>query len=259
MSDFVQSLERGLAVIRSFSSDAPRQTLSDVARRTGLNRATSRRLLLTLVELGYARSDGKHFELTAKVLDIGYSYISSLDLTDIAQPHLEAFSEAVNESSSIAVLDDTEVVYIARVPTKRIMTVAIGLGSRFPAYQTSTGRVMLAELDDDDVADIFERSDRRGGTDRTVSSIDGLLRRLAEVRRCGWALVDQELEKGIRSLAVPIRDSTGGAVAAVNVSTHAGRTDLAQVHEAFLPRLLEAAERIGCELARKPSLRAVGR
>jgi IclR family transcriptional regulator, pca regulon regulatory protein len=249
MSDFVQSLERGISVIRSFSAERSQQTLSDVARQTGLTRATARRLLLTLEELGYVRHTGKDFELTARVLDIGYSFVASLNLTHIAQPFLETFSEAVHESSSVSVLDDTNVVYIARVPTKRIMTVSIGLGSRFPAYQTSMGRVLLAELDDDAVTDIFERSDRTHATDRTVDNATDFAERIAKVREQGWALVDQELEIGVRSVAAPLRNAAGTALAAMNVSTHAGRTSIDEVHTIFLPQLLETARHISMALA----------
>ena len=181
MSDYVQSLARGISVIRSFSTEAPRQTLSEVARQTGLTRATARRLLLTLEELGYVRSDGRHFELTARVLDIGYSYLASLNLNDIAQPFLESYSEALGESTSVSVLDDTDIVYVLRVPTKRIMTVSIGLGSRFPAYQTSMGRVLLAEQDDSEVLDRFNRSDQSRTTEFTVATGEALLERLHAV------------------------------------------------------------------------------
>jgi IclR family pca regulon transcriptional regulator len=249
MSDFVQSLDRGIAVIRSFSADAPRQTLADVSRATGLTRATCRRLLLTLVELEYACTDGKHYELAPRVLEIGYAYLASLQLNEIAQTFIERLSVNVHESSSISVLDDTDVVYVARVPTKRIMTVAIGLGSRFPAYQTSMGRVLLAELDDNRVRDVWERSDRSRATDRTIDEIEDLLAALADVRRQGWALLDQELEIGVRSIAAPIRDSAGRAIAAVNVSTHAGRTDLDQLHEFFVPPVIETARQISEALA----------
>ncbi len=251
MSDFVQSLERGIAVIRSFSDDARRQTLADVSRSTGLTRATCRRLLLTLVELGYARTDGKTYELTPRVLDIGYSYLASMHLNEIAQPFIEELSEQVHESSSVSVLDDTDIVYVARVPTKRIMTVAIGLGSRFPAYQTSMGRVLLAELPDDEIRGVFDRSDHSRATPHTVSDFDALLERIGDVRRTGWALLDQELEVGVRSVAAPIRDSSGDAVAAVNVSTHAGRTDVDQIHEVFVPHRLAAAANITEALARR--------
>lgn len=246
--EHVQSLARGIAVLRSFSADSPRQTLADVARATGLTRATSRRLLLTLVDLGYARTDGKHFELTPRVLDIGYSFVASLNLNEIVQPYLEALSEELGESTSVSVLDDTDIVYIARVPTKRIMTVAIGLGSRFPAYQTSMGRVLLAELDDDQVADVFGRSRRDAVTEHTVRDLDALLAALRTVRDRGWSLVDQELELGVRSIAAPIHNATGCTVAAVNVSTQVGRTELDVVVDEFLPALLTAAAQIDAAL-----------
>lgn len=249
MSDFVQSLARGIQVIRAFSPEARRLTLADVSRSTGLTRATCRRLLLTLVELGYAATDGKTYELTPRVLDIGYSYLASLQINEIAQPYIEALSDEVHESSSVSVLDDTDIVYVARVPTKRIMTVAIGLGSRFPAYQTSMGRVLLAELTDREIADVFDRSDHSRRTPNTVTSAPELIARIADVRHTGWCLVDQELEDGVRSLAAPIRDGRGAAVAAVNVSTHAGRTDLDQIHEFFAPRLLATALSISEALA----------
>ncbi len=249
--NFVQSLDRGIAVIRSFSAESPRQTLADVARSTDLTRATARRLLLTLEELGYVRSDGKHFELTARVLDIGYSFVASLNVNDIAQPFLEALSETVHESSSVSVLDDTDIVYIARVPTKRIMTVAIGLGSRFPAYQTSMGRVLLAEMPDEDVVSVFERSNRTRVTERTVRSADSLLECLHDVRANGWAMVDQELEIGVRSIAAPLRDGSGTAIAAVNISTHVGRTSMNEVEERFLPRLIETADAVSDALAKR--------
>jgi IclR family pca regulon transcriptional regulator len=251
VSDHVQSLERGIAVLRSFCAASPRQTLADVARATGLTRATARRLLLTLEGLGYARSDGRYFELTPRVLDIGYSYLASLSLNEIVQPFLEALSGSVDESSSVSVLDDTDIVYVARVPTKRIMTVAIGLGSRFPAFQTSMGRVLLAELADDEIADVYERSDRRSVTEHTVASIDQLLAKVHEVRAQGWALVDQELEIGVRSIAAPIRTGAGPAVAAVNVSTQVGRTAPSEISDVFLPALLTTAGQIGTALARR--------
>jgi IclR family pca regulon transcriptional regulator len=245
----VQSLARGIAVLRSFCAEAHRQTVADVARATGLTRATARRLLLTLVDLDYARTDGKYFELTPRVLDIGYSYLASLNLDEIVQPYLETLSERLGESTSVSVLDDTDIVYIARVPTKRIMTVAIGLGSRFPAYQTSMGRVLLAELPDERIADVFARSRRDMTTERTVSDVDTLLDRIAVVRRQGWSLVDQELELGVRSIAAPIRNAAGSAVAAVNVSTQVARTGLPELLDDFVPAVRTIAEQISAALA----------
>ena len=250
-SDFVQSLARGIAVISAFSATARRLTLADASRATGLTRATCRRLLLTLVELGYASTDGKTYELTPRVLDIGYSYLASLQISEIAQPYLEALSEAVHESSSVSVLDDTDIVYVARVPTKRIMTVAIGLGSRFPAYQTSMGRVLLAELPDDRIVDVFDRSDRSRRTPSTVTTSEQLLAAVETLRTRGWSLVDQELEIGVRSFAAPIRDGRGTAVAAINVSTHAVRTGIDHIHEVLAPQLLATAAGISEALTRR--------
>lgn len=245
--EHVQSFSRGLAVIRSFSATAPTQTLSDVSRATGLARATVRRLLLTLEHLGYVRAIGNQYQLTPRVLDLGYAYLSSLNVQSIAQPYLEAFSEELGEASSVAVLDDTDVVYVARVPAKRIMAVSIGLGSKFPAFQTSMGRVLLADLDDDDVLDRYHRSDHSRQTEFTVSSGEQLLERLATARAQGWAMVDQELEIALRSLAAPLADNTG-VIAAINVSTHVGRTDLDELMNRFLPKLLATAEAIGSAL-----------
>lgn len=251
-STFVQSLERGLAVIRAFDAEHPRLTLSEVARSTGMTRAAARRFLLTLVALGYVRHDGREFSLRPRVLELGYAYLSGQTLPELVVPHLETLVGKVNESSSVSVLDGDDVVYIARVPTKRIMTVAIGLGSRFPAFQTSMGRVLLADLPDATVADVFARSRRDHVTDRTVATVEALLRELAIVREQGWALVDQELEVGVRSVAAPItKGGAGRPLAAMNVSTHAGRTTLDEVREVFVPALVHTARSISEALARR--------
>ena len=248
--DFVQSLQRGLAVIRSFDADHPQLTLSEVAARTGLTRATARRLLLTLGELGYASTNGRRFSLTPRVLDIGYAYLSSLNVQQIAQPYLEALSERVHESVSVTVLDGTDIVYVARVPTKRIMTISLGLGSRLPAYCTSMGRVLLAELAPEDVAGALpERLEHH--TEHTVTSAADLAIVLKQVRAQGWALVDQELEMGLRSVAAPLRDSTGRAVAAMNISTQVARTPIEQIHDDLMPALLATAAQISDALAKR--------
>ena len=248
--EFVQSLERGLSVIRSFDAENARLTLAEVAQRTGLTRATARRLLLTLEDLGYVSSNGRHFSLTPRVLDIGYAYLSSLNIQQIAQPFLEALSERVNESVSVTVLDGADIIYVARVPTKRIMTISLGLGSRLPAYCTSMGRVLLAELTPAELAAIVpERLEPR--TAHTIASRAELEDVLADIRRQGWALVDEELEVGLRSLAAPLRDASGRAVAAMNVSTNAGRTTTDEIHEHVLPAVLAAARDIGDALAKR--------
>jgi IclR family transcriptional regulator, pca regulon regulatory protein len=250
-SEYVQSLERGLAVMQVFSREHPRMTLSEVARLTGLTRATARRVLLTLEHLGYARSDGRGFELTPKVLDLGYAYLSSLDLASIAEPGMEALVERTHESCSAAVLDGVEVVYIARVPTKRIMTISLGLGSRLPAYATSMGRVLLAELERDEVDGLIGPGPLPAITERTITKPADLHDELARVRRQGWALVDQELEPGLRSIGAPLRDRNGRALAALNVSTHVGRVSLDAIRKDFLPALLDTAGQISERLARR--------
>jgi IclR family pca regulon transcriptional regulator len=245
---FVQSLERGLLVIRALSAPEP-QTLSDVARTTGLSRAAARRFLLTLEQLGYVRQSAGRFALTAQVLELGYAYLSSLTLPEVAQPHLEGLAERVHESSSVSILDGDEVVYVARVPTRRIMTVAISVGTRFPAYATSMGRVLLAGLPDAERAAVLARADLRPRTETTITDRGVLERELEAVRRQGWALVDQELEAGLRSIAAPVRDPAGRVVAAVNLSTHASRASLEDMRALLLGPLLETASAIERELA----------
>ena len=245
---FVQSLERGLAVIRAFDADNPELTLSDVARSTGLTRAAARRFLLTLTDLGYVHTDGRRFALSARVLELGYAYLSALTLPEVAEPHLERLVAEVRESSSVSVLDGDDIVYVARVPTSRIMRVAINVGTRFPAYATSMGRVQLAGLPDAELAAYLERADLRRLTAHTLAAPHELRAELDRVRAQGWALVDQELEEGLRSIAAPIRDRAGAVVAAVNVSAHASRASREAVRKTLLPPLLETAARIEADL-----------
>src|SRR3954469_21450277 len=245
---FVQSLERGLAVIRAFDEHNVELTLSDVARSTGLTRAGGRRLLRPLADLGYVRTDGGWFSLTPRVLELGYAYLSSLSLTDVAEPHLERLVAEVHESSSVSVLDGEDIVYVARVPTSRIMTVSISVGTRFPAYATSMGRVLLAGLGEEATEAYLERVPLRPLSPRTVTSTAGLRAELAKVRRRGWALVDQELEEGLRSAAAPIRDRTGETVAAMNISAHASRMTIGAARRTLVPPLLATAARIEADL-----------
>jgi IclR family transcriptional regulator, pca regulon regulatory protein len=245
---FVQSLERGLAVIRAFGADTPSLTLSEVARATGLTRAATRRFLLTLGDLGYVRTDGRRFELTARVLELGYAFLSSVSLPEVAEPHLERLVSEVHESSSVSVLDGDDIVYVARVPTSRIMRVSINVGTRFPAYATSMGRVLLAGLEPAVLDAFLERVELRRLSARTITDEQTLRSELARVARQGWAMVDQELEEGLRSVAAPIRDRGGRVVAAVNLSAHASRTSLDAVKRTLLPPLLATAERIEADL-----------
>lgn len=243
-STFVRSLDRGLAVIRAFDAEHPEMTLSEVARVTGLTRAAARRFLLTLAELGFVRAEGRTFRLTARVLDLGYAYLSSLTLPEIAEPHLERLVSQVGESSSLSVLDADDVVYVARVPVSRIMTVAINVGTRFPAHATSMGRVLLAGLPDDARAAYLGRADLAPLTARTVTDPARLDAELRRVRDAGWALVDQELEQGLRAVAAPVHDRSGRVVAAVNVSAQASRWTLEQMRRRLLPPLLDTARAI---------------
>jgi IclR family transcriptional regulator, pca regulon regulatory protein len=233
--DFVRSLERGLAVMRAFDAEHRELALSDVARATGLTRAAARRFLLTLVELGYVRSSEGRFSLRPRILELGYAYLSSLSLPEVAQPHMEGLVANVNESSSISVLDDLEIVYVVRVPTRRIMSITLAVGARLPAYATSMGRVLLADLPAPELEERLSRVEFRPLTARTVKDAAGLRAILATAREQGYAAVDQELEEGLRSLAVPIRDGGGRAVAALNVSVHASRASVAVLKKEFLP------------------------
>jgi IclR family pca regulon transcriptional regulator len=253
----VQSLERGLSVIRAFDGEHRELGLSEVARATGLTRAAARRFLLTLVSLGYMHFDGGRFSLRPRVLELGFAYLSSLSLPEFAEPHMEALVAQLNESSSISVLDDTDVVYVARVPTRRIMSITLAVGTRLPAYATSMGRVLLAALPDAELEERLARIDVRPLTPRTVKDHDALRKVLDQVRRQGWAVVDQELEQGLRSAAVPIHDASGAVVAALNVSVHASRASMAELRGRFLPPARAAAEAIDAEL-RKSGLRATG-
>jgi IclR family pca regulon transcriptional regulator len=246
--DFVQSLSRGLDVITVFGPDRQNMTLSDVARLTGLTRATARRFLLTLVELGYMRTDGKLFSLTPHVLNLGFSYLSGLSITEVAQPHVQDLASIVHESSSVAVLDGDDIVYVVRVPTKRIMAVAISVGTRFPAYATSMGRVLLASLSPDQLDAYLQRVELVALTRFTVTDTARLRRLLDQVRTDGFVITDQELEEGLRSTAVPIRDANGNVIAAINLSAQATRVSSAQMRDELLPHLLETARRIEIDL-----------
>jgi IclR family pca regulon transcriptional regulator len=252
-TDFVQSLDRGLAVIRCFSSEHPSLTLSEVAERTGLTRAAARRFLLTLQELGYVGSTGRQFSLRPRVLALGYAYLSSFSVAQIAQPHLEDLTEELHESCSVSVLDGDDLVYVARASANRIMTIALTVGTRLPPYPTSMGRVLLAHLPAAELDAYLSRAELRKLTERTVVDPAELRAILATVRSQGWAAVDQELEAGVRSIAVPIQDGSGKVVAAINASAHAARVPMRTLEKEFLPRLLDSARQIDSELATRLS------
>lgn len=247
-ADFVQSLARGLAVIRAFDAEHAELSLSDTARRAGIPPAAARRFLRTLEALGYVRSDGRRFSLTPKVLELGFSYLSALSLPEVMQPHLERLSREVDESVSAAVLAGADIVYVARVPTRRIMTVGITIGTSFPAYATSMGRVLLAELSADELAARLADASLPALTERTLTDAAALADEIARVRERGWALVDGELEPGLRSIAAPVRGRDGRVAAAINVSTSASRDPLERLIEHHLPLLLGTARAIEAEL-----------
>lgn len=238
--DHMLGLEKGLAVIACFDAGRQRLSIADVARLTGLTRATARRCLITLHRLGYAETDGRLFSLTPRVLRLGYAYLSSTPLTAILQSALERLSEAIGESASASILDGTEIVYVARAATRRIMSVGLSVGIRLPASCTSMGRVLLAALEPDEARRRIEASPRRALTAQTITDPDRLMACLDQVRAEGHALIDQELEVGLVSIAVPVIDRTGRTLAAINVGTHASRFPPATLVSDILPRLRAA-------------------
>lgn len=246
--DIVQAFVRGLAVIRAFDAENPELTLSEVARRADVTRAAAGRFLRTLQTLGYVRNDGRSFALTPRVLELGYSYLSSLSLPEVAQPHLEALSRSVGESASAAVLDGADVVYVARVPVRRIMSVGITVGTRFPATATSMGRVLLAAASDRTRDEVLGEAPLEPLTPRTLTDPDAVRRELDRVREQGWARVDGELEPGLQSLAAPVRSRGGEVVAAINLSMTSGRYPEVEVAERLIPALLGAARDIEADL-----------
>jgi IclR family pca regulon transcriptional regulator len=239
--NYVLSLARGLKVIETFEGHTEGQSVADVARRTGLSRAAVRRLLMTLESLGYAECSGRVYRLKTRVLRLGFSYLSSTSLPAIAQPILEQVTEAVHESSSLSVLDGDEIVYLARAATKRVMSVGLSVGSRLPAYCTSMGRVLLAALPDAQLAEYLDRVDLKALTPKTITDKTLVADIIGRVRADGFALTDEELELGLRSIAVPVRTRQNRVVAAMNIGVHAARVSAAEMIDRFLPLLRENA------------------
>jgi IclR family pca regulon transcriptional regulator len=241
---YVQSFARGLAVIRAFNAERPAQTLTDVAAATGLTRAGARRILLTLQTLGYVEADGRLFRLTPRILDLGFAYLTSMPFWNVAEPVMEELSAEVHESCSAAVLDRTEIVYVLRVPTHKIMTINLSIGSRLPAWCTSMGRVLLSSLDDAALDAVLDASNLHAHTPRTVTDKDELKQIIAQVRRQGWAITDQELEEGLISISAPIRNRQGRIIAAMNISGNAQRNSAKQMMKTFLEPLQKAAQNV---------------
>jgi IclR family pca regulon transcriptional regulator len=246
-TDFVEALARGLDVIKAFGPTAMELTVSEVAARTGLARPTARRLLMTLEQLGYTRSAGGAYSLTTKTLELGTAYVAAQGLWDIARPHLVALVGQTGESSSMSQLDGSDIVYLARVPVPKIIALSVHIGTRFPAAATSMGRVLLADLDSAELDEVLALPSASGVIPRVVLSRSELDESLAEIRDRGWALSDELLSLGIRSIAAPVRDRTGRTAAAVNVTVHAAETSIEVLVDDYLPLLLETAEAITTE------------
>jgi IclR family pca regulon transcriptional regulator len=230
---------KGLSVIQAFDRDREAMTIADVAKATGFDRATARRCLLTLTRLGYAETDGRRFRLTARILRLGFAYLSTAPLPRLVQPFLERLSEATGESCSASVLDGDEIVYVARASQRRVLSISLSVGSRLPAYCSSMGRSMLSALPVVEARALLVGSQRRKLTPATVTDLSELLAILDGVRVADYALVDQELEVGLRSIAVPLRDGSGKTIGAVNVGLHAARMSCNALEQTVLPRLRE--------------------
>lgn len=242
--DYVSALARGLEVIRAFTRSQPRMTLSEVAERTGMHRAAARRILLTLVREGYAATDGKQFRLRPKILELGFSALSSLEICDVAQPVLNEMAEKLQESCFAAVLDDGVTVYVARASARRVINVGINVGNRAPAYAGSTGRVLLSGLPERELDAYIAGVKLEKFTPRTVTSKVKLREIIDETRRQGWSIVDEELEVGLRSISVPIRDRAGSITAALNVCCPSARVTPDDMRTRILTELLDSAQRI---------------
>ncbi len=248
--DFIEALARGLDVITAFQPGRPVMSLSEVAGAANLARPTARRILLTLQELGYVRTQGSGFALTPRVLDLGVAYVRSMNLWDIARPHLETLSARTGESCSIAQLDGSDIVYVARVAVPKIVSLAVQIGTRFPALQTSLGKVLLAALTPDEADAVLAEPSRSGLTPRWRPNREERDAELRQVRARGWALTDEQLTRGIRSVAAPVRNGAGEVIAAVNVNTHAAETPVDHLIDHHLPLLLHAAGEISADFAR---------
>ncbi|KIH84770.1 pca regulon transcriptional regulator PcaR [Pseudomonas batumici] len=247
--DFMTSLARGLAVVQAFQERKRHLTIAQISHRTEIPRAAVRRCLHTLIKLGYATTDGRTYSLLPKVLTLGHAYLSSTPLAVSAQPYLDRMSEQLHEACNMATLEGDDILYIARsATTQRLISVDLSVGGRLPAYCTSMGRILLAALDDASLREYLEHADLHAKTSRTLHTPEALLDCLQQVRQQGWCIVDQELEQGLRSIAVPVYDASGQVLAALNISTHAGRVSCGELEQRFLPSLLKASRELSAQL-----------
>jgi len=252
--DFIEAIARGLDVLRAFGPEQPVMALSDVAAATGLARPTARRILLTLEALGYVRATAGGYALTPRVLELGTRYVQAMGLWDVARPHMERLVARTGESSSIAQLDGSDIVYVARVAVPKIIALAVQIGTRFPAPATSLGKVLLAGLPIDELDRVLAEPSRAGVTARWQPERPELDAALREVRAKGWALTDEQLAPGIRSVAAPLRDGAGRVIAALNVTVHAAETSVETLLTAHLPLLVHTAGEISADFARRDAL-----
>ncbi|PZM15348.1 IclR family transcriptional regulator [Rhizobium tubonense] len=238
-TDFVSGFAKGLRVIEAFGETRPRLSITDASKLTGLDRATVRRSLLTLADLGFADYDGKFFTLTPKILRLGHAYLSATPLPALIQPHLDQLSERAGQSASASVLDGTEIVYIARASQRRVMSINLTPGSRLPAFCASMGRVLLAALPESEARAVLSRTDLKANTPNTKTDPDALMAEFRIVRAAGYAIIDQELEIGLCSIAVPVENSRGQTVAAINIGAPAAHVAAVEMAERYLSLLLE--------------------
>ena len=241
-TDFLTSFAKGLRVIEAFDAETARMNITEVARKSGLDRATARRCLLTLSELGYATYDGKYFSLAPRALRLGLSALASMPLSQIVQPWLDQLSENIEQSCSVAILDETEIVYVARASQRRVMSIGLMPGSRLPAHCTSMGRVLLAALPDAKLQKVLERVDLTPRTPNSIADVGGLLEEISKVREQGYSLVDQEVEIGLRSIAVPVLSQRGNTIAALNTGFASVAKEVPMAVTDFLPKLIQAQE-----------------
>ena len=244
----IQSLQRGIEVLRAFNRENPRLTLSEVAVLTGLTRATARRFLITLVELGYLGNQARYFYLRPKILELGNSYLSSLSFNDVIQQHLNELADELHESASASVLEFPDIVYVARASKNRVMTLGLTVGTKLPAVYTSMGRIMLGQISDSELSRYVKEIELEPINSFSIKSKTSLLAEIKKARQQGWYLLDQELEVGLRSLAVPIGTHINDTYAAINVSVPASRVNLETLEKQILPRLLRTAKQIDFDI-----------
>lgn len=244
-TDFLGGFAKGLRVLEAFADASPKLSIADVARLTGLDRATTRRCLLTLARLGYADYDGKFFSLTPRVLRLGHAYLSATPLPRIVQPHIDRLSQDVAQSASVSVLDGSEIVYVARASYQRVMSINLMPGSRLPAYCASMGRVMLAALPPEEALARIRQSELRAFTPSTLTEPEDLMDELVRVREQGYAIIDQELEVGLCSIAVPLKDERGDVLAALNIGASAAQIPASELVGHFLAPLRKTADVLG--------------